>query len=116
MPRHLHPPYHQPTPRETITHEQRLDLLRSLLHPDTCYFLRDRVAAILPVLFAQPLTRISAFTMDDLDLTDDEVQITLGAYGPIPVPELFGKILRNHAANRGPRNIEANRTSEARAP
>ena len=68
-------------------------------------------AGLLLALFAQPLTRIAALRMDDLDLTSDEVQITLGTHGPIPVPEPFGQILRDHAANRGPRNIEVNRTS-----
>nr|CEL13534.1 hypothetical protein [Kibdelosporangium sp. MJ126-NF4]CTQ99219.1 hypothetical protein [Kibdelosporangium sp. MJ126-NF4] len=49
--------------------------------------------------------------MDDLDLTGDEVQITLGLHGQIPVPEPFGQMLRDYAANCGPRNIEVNRTS-----
>ena len=40
--------------------------------------LRDRAAAILLVLFAQPLTRIARLSMDDIDLTSTEVQITYG--------------------------------------
>lgn len=111
MPRHLHLPYHPRTAHETITQDERLQLIRGLIDPDRPYFLRDRAAGLLLALFAQPLTRIAALRMDDLDLTRDEVQITLGPHGPIPVPEPFGQVLRDHAANRGPRNIELNRTS-----
>lgn len=111
MPRHLHLPYHQRTAHETITQDDRLRLIRGLIDPDKAYFLRDRAAGLLLALFAQPLTRVAALRMDDLDLTGDEVQITLGPYGPIPVPEPFGQVLRDHAANRGPRNIEVNRSS-----
>lgn len=71
------------------------------------FFRRDRAAA----LFAQPLTRIAAPTVNDIDLSGEEVRITLGPPGPIPVPEPFGQILRDHAADRGSHNIEANRTS-----
>ncbi|WP_405592290.1 hypothetical protein [Streptomyces sp. NBC_01190] len=111
MARHLRLPYHQRTPRDTITQEQRLQLLRGLLDPHANTFLRDRAAALLLALFAQPLTRIAALTMDDLDLSSDEVRITLGPHGPVPVPEPFGQVLRDHAENRGPRNITANRVS-----
>ncbi|WIM99703.1 hypothetical protein ACTOB_003363 [Actinoplanes oblitus] len=111
MPRHLHLPYHQSAAHETITQAQRLQLLRDLVDPAKPFFQRDRAAALLLALFAQPLTRIAALTMNDIDLSGDEVRITLGSHGPIPVPEPFGQILRDHAADRGPRNIEANRTS-----
>ena len=111
MPRHLHLPYHQSAAHETITQAQRLQLLRDLIDPAKPFFLRDRAAALLLALFAQPLTRIAALTMNDIDLSGEEVRITLGPHGPIPVPEPFGQILRDHAADRGPRNVEANRTS-----
>lgn len=111
MPRHLRLPYHQRTPRDTITQEQRIQLLRDLLNPEAGYFLRDRAAALLLALFAQPLTRIAALALDDLDVSGDEVRITLGPHGPVPVPEPFGNVLREHAENRGPRNVVANRTS-----
>ncbi|TCO55620.1 hypothetical protein [Actinocrispum wychmicini] len=111
MPRHLHLPYHQRTPHETLTQDERLQLLRDLIDPDKPFVLRDRAAGLLLALFAQPLTRVVTLAMNDLDLTGDEVQITLGPHGPVPVPEPFGQILLDHAANRGPRNIEANRSS-----
>ena len=111
MPRHLRLPYHQRTPRDTITQDQRLQLLRDLLDPDAGTFLRDRAAALLLALFAQPLTRIAALTMNDLDISGEEVRITLGLHGPVPVPEPFGHVLREHATNRGPRNITANQSS-----
>jgi hypothetical protein len=111
MPRHLHLPYHQRTAHETITQEQRLQLLGDLIDPDKPYFLRDRAAALLLALFAQPLTRIAALTMADLDISGKEAHITLGPHGPVPVPEPFGQILRDHATNRGPRNIVVNQNS-----
>lgn len=111
LPRHLSLPYHPKKPRDTITQDQRLQLLRDLVDMQTDFFLRDRAAGLLLALFAQPLTRISALAMTDLDLAGTEVQITLGTHGPVPVPEPFGQILRDHATNRGPRNIEVNRTS-----
>ena len=111
MPRHLRLPYHQRTPRDTITQDQRLQLLRGLLDPDAGTFLRDRAAALLLALFAQPLTRIASLTMNDLDISGGEVRITLGSHGPVPVPEPFGHVLREHATNRGPRNITANQSS-----
>ncbi|MWA09135.1 hypothetical protein [Streptomyces sp. BA2] len=109
--RHLQLPYPKKQPREALTHRDRLQLLHELLAPQRSRLLRDRAAAILLVLFAQPLTRIATLSMDDINLTSSEVQITFGQHGPVPVPEPFGQVLREHAENRGPYNIAANRTS-----
>ncbi|MEV4282545.1 hypothetical protein [Actinoplanes xinjiangensis] len=86
MPRHLHLPYQQSAAHETITQAQRLPLLRDLIDPAKAFFQRDRAAALLLALFTQPLTRITALTMNDIDLSGDEVRITLGPHGPIPFP------------------------------
>ncbi|MEV4018926.1 hypothetical protein AB0J35_51430 [Nonomuraea angiospora] len=69
---HLHLPCHQRTTHETITPEQHLHLLRDLIDPDKPYLLRGRATALLLALFAQPLTRVAALTMNDLDLSGEE--------------------------------------------
>ncbi|MEV0902449.1 hypothetical protein AB0I88_37275, partial [Actinoplanes sp. NPDC049802] len=69
MPRHLHLPYHQSAAHETITQTHRLQLLRDLVDPAKSFFQRDRAVALLLALFAQPLTRIAALTMNDADLS-----------------------------------------------
>lgn len=111
MPRTLHLPYHSKQPRDPASQRERLATLRRLIDPETACHLRDRAAGILLTLFAQPITRIAALPLANLDLRGDEVLIALGDKGPIPVPEPFGQILREHAADRGPYNIEANRDS-----
>ncbi|WP_405577152.1 hypothetical protein [Streptomyces sp. NBC_01190] len=111
MPCPLRLPYHQRTPRDTVTQGQRLQLLRTLFDPDAKTFLRDRAAALLLALFAQPPTRIASLTMNVLDITGEEVRIALGPHGPVPLTEPFGNVLREHATNRGPRNVTANQSS-----
>jgi hypothetical protein len=59
-------------------------LLRKLITSDTRE-LCARVAAILLLLYAQPLDRILRLTIDDIDTTGPDVLLKLG-YPPTPVP------------------------------
>ncbi|WP_066943228.1 hypothetical protein [Streptomyces lushanensis] len=118
FPRHLSVPYNLQVTRRrkpargTFDHEQRLRLLRDILDPATDYILRDRAAFIILILFAQPLAHITALTIDDLALSNHEVRISIDRpHEPRLVPDPFAPVLRDHALNRGPRNVEANRTS-----
>ncbi|MCX4583181.1 hypothetical protein [Streptomyces sp. NBC_01481] len=67
-----------------IAQHQRLILLRQTLGREDIP-LQDRVAAALVVLYAQPITRITRLTTNDVLQDDDEVVIRLGD-PPSPVP------------------------------
>lgn len=66
--------------------------------PDTAP-LRARVAAILVLLYAQPLSRIVRFTISDILPADGATLLHLG--DPLsPVPEPFAALLHELQANR----------------
>ena len=81
-----------------ISQRQRLDLLQRLLDGEEADLL-TRVAAILMLLYAQPLTRILRLTLDDVLHDDGEVTIQLGD-PPAPVPRPFASLLLRHAGQR----------------
>jgi hypothetical protein len=61
--------------------------------------LLTRVAAVLMLLYAQPLTRILRLTLDDILHDDGEATIRLGE-PPAPVPEPFASLLLRHVSQR----------------
>ena len=81
-----------------ISQRQRLDLLQRLLTDEETDLL-TRVAAVLMLLYAQPLTRILRLTLGDVLHDDGEVTIRLGE-PPAPVPEPFASLLLRHAGQR----------------
>ncbi|WP_185930423.1 hypothetical protein [Streptomyces sp. WAC05858] len=81
-----------------IAQHQRLALLRQALHREDAP-LQDRVAAVLVLLYAQPLTRIVRLTTDDVLREDDEVLLRLGD-PPSPVPDPFAGLLLAHLDQR----------------
>src|SRR6266487_1325373 len=81
-----------------VSQRQRLDLLRRMLTGEETELL-TRVAAVLMLLYAQPLTRIMRLTLDDIACDDGEVTIRLGD-PPAPVPEPFASLLLRHAGQR----------------
>jgi hypothetical protein len=82
----------------TITQEQRLSWLKELLTGDS-ESLPYRVAGVLLLLYAQPLTKIAALQTTGIVQTDGETRIALGIE-PIPVPEPFASQLNHHRHNR----------------
>ncbi|WP_229070835.1 hypothetical protein [Actinoplanes sp. DH11] len=72
--------------------DKRWNLIRRLLHDDTLD-LRDRVAGLILLLFAQPLTRISTLTIDQIDDDGVLLTLTLGAE-PIQIPPPLDDLLR----------------------
>ncbi|RZU53258.1 hypothetical protein EV385_5165 [Krasilnikovia cinnamomea] len=90
MPR-LHVAAHRPGQRSPITQHRRIGLLRKLITDDTGE-LRARVAAILLLLYAQPLGRILRLTIDDIDTTGSDVLLRLGD-PPTPVPAPVAELL-----------------------
>ena len=82
-----------------ISQKQRLDLLQRLLTEEETALL-TRAAAVLMLLYAQPLTRILRLTTDDVLNQDGEVKIRLGE-PPAPVPEPFASLLLRHTGRAG---------------
>ncbi|MEV1066900.1 hypothetical protein [Streptomyces sp. NPDC050263] len=81
-----------------ITQQQRLALLRQLVNRDDVP-LQDRVAAVLVLLYAQPLTRISRLSTDDVQHEDGNVLVRLGdPSSPVPAP--FDRMLLDYLGQR----------------
>jgi hypothetical protein len=93
--------------RPPITQGRRLALIHQFL-TDQRIDLRTRVAGCLLLLYAQPVTRLSQLTLDDI-ITGGEgqVSIRLGS-PPTPVPEPFAAMLIEVAANRANMNTAVN--------
>ena len=81
-----------------LTQDQRLAWIKELLTGDT-ESLPYRVAGTLVLLYAQPLVKIAALKTTAIDITPHETLISLGAE-PIPVPEPFAGMLKDHLNNR----------------
>ncbi|MFG3261610.1 hypothetical protein [Streptomyces bobili] len=81
-----------------ITQHRRLALLRQLVDRDDIP-LQDRVAAVLVLLYAQPLTRITRLSSDDVHHEDGTVLVRLGD-PPSPVPAPFDGMLLDYLDQR----------------
>lgn len=81
-----------------VSQHQRLATIRRLLTDDDIPLL-TRVAALLMLLYAQPLTRVLRLTIDDVLHDDGELSIRLGD-PPTPVPEPFAGLLLEHIDHR----------------
>jgi len=90
--------HQQAPPSRALTQEQRLAWLRELLGGDS-ESLAYRVAGILLLLFAQPLTKIAALPTSAITFADNDARISLGQE-PIPVPQPFADMLANHINSR----------------
>ncbi len=90
---------HQATAKPApISQQQRLATLRRLLNDEQIPLL-TRVAAIMVLLYAQPLTRVLRLTIDDVLQHDGHVSLRLGD-PPTPVPEPFADLLLSHLDQR----------------
>jgi hypothetical protein len=90
--------HQQAPPSRALTQDQRLAWLRELLGGDS-ESLSHRVAGILLLLFAQPLTKIAALPTSAITITDNDVRISLG-HEPIPLPPPFAHLLASYMHNR----------------
>src|SRR3989442_9126889 len=81
-----------------VTQDRRLALIRGLL-TDQRAPMRERVAGLLLLLYAQPVSRIVRLTIDDVRRVDDQVLLRLGD-PPVPVPAPFADLLLALAGNR----------------
>jgi hypothetical protein len=85
-----------PTP--PVTDHDRVALARQLLH-DPSIAVRDRVAGVLIVLFAQPVGRIARLIVDDITVVDESVAVRFGDTA-ITLPEPLASDLRVLIADR----------------
>lgn len=94
--RHRHcPPLTLPGRRRrspTAGSEQERIALLSTLVDDQSIALTDRVAGCLVLLLAQPITRVAALTIDQIESRGAETWIRLGQQ-PIPLPEPVGRLV-----------------------
>jgi len=73
-----------------LPHRERMTLLGQLLNGHSLP-LRPRVAAVIILLYAQPLSRIVRLTIDDVLRDGDQVLLRLGE-PPSPVPTPFARL------------------------
>ncbi|MEO5724943.1 MAG: hypothetical protein ABIQ39_05685 [Ilumatobacteraceae bacterium] len=72
-------------PGDALDAETRWEIINTLLH-DPGIELADRVAGSFVLLYAQPLSRIAAITIDTITTTDTDVTIRFGALA-LTIPE-----------------------------
>src|SRR5680860_1344582 len=89
--------------------DARWDILARLLHDDTLE-LADRVAGALLLCYAQPLSRLTAITLDQITRRADTTTIRFATSDidvPQPLAELLGRHIdtpRSHRAVGAPTN------------
>lgn len=96
--------------RSPLSQRQRIALLRQVLASHRLPLLK-RVAALLVLLYAQPISRIVRLTVNDV-LRDDagRVSIRLGE-PPSPVPQPFAEVLLRFMDQRPSMSTATNQTS-----
>ncbi|WP_405148405.1 hypothetical protein OG589_10970 [Sphaerisporangium sp. NBC_01403] len=92
-----------------LTAQQRLALLGRVLTDDTSPP-RTRVAAILLLLYAQPVSRIIRLTLEDVIHDNGQIFIRFGQ-PPSPVPEPFSALLLDYLATRADMSTATNPNS-----
>jgi hypothetical protein len=98
-----------PQQRQPISQQQRLDLINRLATDETTA-LSSRVAGLLVLLYAQPLTRVRILTLDDIQGKDQFTCIGLGE-PPSPVPQPFADLLLRLVRERDHLNTATNAAS-----
>ena len=74
------------------------ELVRQLIG-DESLAIADRVAGLLVLLFAQPVTRIAELELGDVDDAGNRVTLALGP-DPIEVPDALAALLRRYVSER----------------
>ena len=94
-------------PAVTVSDSQRWAAAERLLHDNTIRRY-TRIAGLLTLLFAQPLSRIVALRTSQVTITDNRaVHITFGRT-PIQMPPLLDDLIREHLKHRG-KSLHASR-------
>jgi len=108
MPRLQLPPNRQAV-AAPISPRQRIELIRRI-HHDTDMDLVDRVTALLVLLYAQSLDRVTRLTIEDITVVDGQMLIALGD-PPAPVPAPFDALITRYMAARPNLTTATNRDS-----
>lgn len=95
--------------RPALSEDERLATLGRLL-TDTEIPMRLRVAGVIVLLYAQPLSRVVRLTIDDVIRDGGAVLLRLGE-PPSPVPAPVAALLLEHITNRGNMNTATNPAS-----
>ncbi|SEG89428.1 hypothetical protein SAMN05444920_106448 [Nonomuraea solani] len=95
--------------RAALSEDQRIAALRRLL-TDTAIPQRLRVAGVIVLLYAQPLTRVVRLTIDDLVRDGAALFLRLGE-PPSPVPAPIASLLLDYIEARTNMNTATNRAS-----
>ncbi|WP_406529674.1 hypothetical protein [Streptomyces sp. I8-5] len=88
---------------------ERLELIGHLL-TDPDLPLRTRVAGVIVLLYAQPLSRVVRLTLDDIGHSNDQTLLRLGE-PPSPVPEPLAELLHRWISSRDNMNTATNHAS-----
>ncbi|MYW03000.1 hypothetical protein GT354_32970, partial [Streptomyces sp. SID3343] len=95
--------------RPALSEDQRLDVLgRLLTDPETP--MRLRVAGVIVILYAQPLTRLVQLTVDDVLHDGESTLLRLGEPAS-PVPAPVAALLPAYIADRDNMNTATNQAS-----
>ena len=87
-------------PSVTVSDAQRWDAVERLLHDDAIRRY-TRIAGLLTLLFAQPLSRIVALRTSQVTVNeDDTVNVVFGAV-PVRMPPRLDDLIREHVEHRG---------------
>ncbi|MFF3129848.1 hypothetical protein ACFVRD_48645 [Streptomyces sp. NPDC057908] len=95
--------------RPALSEDERLAALGRLL-TDTEIPMRLRVAGVIVLLYAQPLSRVVRLTVDDVVHDGDAVLLRLGEPAS-PVPAPVTSLLLEHLATRSNMNTATNPAS-----
>jgi integrase len=101
-------PYRLAKTTPIISQNQRIELLRQTLDPDAQLSFSDRTAALLLLLYGQPLTRIAAMKLDQVTVDVDSLTIRI-TEDVLVVPEPFAGVVRQHVADLPHQNTSAHR-------
>lgn len=82
-------------PSVTVSDSQRWAAVGRLLHDDTIRR-KTRIAGLLTLLFAQPLSRIVALRSSQISISDDHAVHVVFAAIPIQMPPLLDDLIREH--------------------
>lgn len=99
MPKVDFPASHRDGPTQPVSDSDRFQLAKRLL-ADQRISPRDRLAAILIAVFAQPVSRVARLTIDDVALDDQRVAIRFGETA-VTLPQQIAEDARRLIAERG---------------
>lgn len=112
--RHLPPvdfPYRVARTEPIITQQERLDHITRLVYPGTDLDAGEKVAALLLLLYGQPLVRVAHMRLQQLHATEAAITISF-TDDTLTIPAPFDQIIRDHLAVLPNQTTSAHRTNQ----